>query len=293
MNDNIYNQSLLPQDFQRLSTIIHAESGINMPFDKKLLIESRIRKRVIALGFKTFREYCDYLFTVRGKYSELTYMINEVTTHKTDFFREPDHFKLLVQTVLLQMTLREGAGTSRKLMVWSAGCSTGEEPYTLAMVLSEFKLGLPGLSFQFEILGTDISPQVLVQAKEAIYPVETIEPIPAEMRLKYLMRHKDHQKNIVRIKPELRQYVKFRKMNLIKEQIVTREPIDIIFCRNVIIYFDKTLQKKAVQKMLNCLRPGGYLFLGHSESLFGFGLPVEQMAPTVYRKLEANDAIEN
>jgi chemotaxis protein methyltransferase CheR len=289
LDNNIYNQFLLPKDFQRLSGLIEAQIGIKMPLEKKQLIESRIRKRLIALGFGTFHQYCDYLFTIQGQERELPQMINEITTHKTEFFRESDHFEFLMQTVLLHMALKEGGGTKRKLMVWSAGCSTGEEAYTLAIVLSEFRLKLPGLSFQFEILGTDISPQVLTTAQEAIYPADAVEPIPIALRHKYLMRHKNRRKKIVRIKPGVREHVSFRKMNLLNDDIATREPIDIIFCRNVIIYFDKSTQRMVIQKILDCLRPGGYLFLGHSESLHGLGFPVEQVAPTVYKKLEVGD----
>ncbi len=284
MENRVFEQSLLPKDFQRLRELIRAEAGINMPPEKKQLIEVRIRRRLIALGYSTFREYCDYLFTAMGKQNELTQMIDEITTNKTDFFREPHHFDFLLQTVLLQMTLRDGAGTRRKLMAWSAGCSTGEEAYTLAMVLSEFGERLPGISFQFQILGTDISSQVLETAKEAIYPEDIIQPIPRELRAKYLRKHKNPRQKIVRIKPELRQHVSFRKMNLLKEQIATREPMDLIFCRNVIIYFDKDTQKVVLRKIVDCLRPGGYLFLGHCETLFGFDLPVLSVAPSVYQK---------
>ena len=204
-----------------------------------------------------------------------------MTTNKTDFFREPSHFDYLVQTTLpVLKTLRTYHGRS-PLRVWSAGCSTGEEPYTLAMVLAEERALRSGPSY--EILATDISMRVLDIARRAVYPMERIEPVPMAMRKKYLLRGRDRNNPEVRISQELRKSVRFGRLNFMDEEFGLPEPVDIIFCRNVIIYFDKPTQERLMQKFSRYLLPGGYLFLGHSESLHGYETEFVQVAPTIYR----------
>lgn len=273
------------KDFHRLSEFIERELGIKMPDAKKVMLECRLQKRLRILGIRLFSEYCDYVFSNEGLESELVHMIDMVTTNKTDFFREPQHFEYMVQEVLPEMVKSHGAGITRSFMVWSAGCSTGEEPYTLAMVLNEFADKYPGLGFQYTILATDISSRVLEIAKAGVYPEERIAPVPMPLRKKYLLRGKGRNKGLVRIIPELRSLVKFRRLNFMEGDFGMREPVDNIFCRNVFIYFDKATQEKLLQRFCRHIVPGGYIFIGMSESLNGMNLPLSRVNPSIYKKI--------
>ncbi len=281
---NTFKTNMSDRNYTRLSRFIHSECGIKMPESKKVMLESRLQKRLRHMGLTSFSEYCNYLFSPQGIENELVHMINAVTTNKTDFYREPRHFDFLTQNALPELIARYRAGINRNLMIWSAGCSTGEEPYTLAMVLSEFAEQCPGFRFRYMVLATDISTRVLEKASRGIYDHESIVPVPKEQRKKYLLRSKDKDKGLVRITPELRGSVKFRRLNFLEENFGMREPMDIIFCRNVIIYFDKATQEMLLNKFNAHLKPGGYVFLGHSETLHGLNVPFIQVAPTIYRK---------
>lgn len=275
--------SLSNTDFLRLSELIHGLCGIRLPFAKKLMLEGRLRKRLRALGIASFERYRDYLFSSQGFEEERVHMIDAVTTNKTDFFREPEHFDCLLQRVLPDLVGRFGLGTRKRLNVWSAGCSSGEEPYTLAMVLSEFAQACPG--FHFSILATDISTAALEKAKSGIYEQARVEPIPMVLRKKYLLRSKDRDRGLVRIAPELRALVQFERLNLMDEDYGIDEPMEIIFFRNVAIYFDRPTQEALGRRLTRLLSSGGYLFVGHSESLHGMNLPLLQTAATVHRKV--------
>ena len=270
--------SLSSSEFLRLKDFIYGHCGIKITDAKKTMLEARLRRRMKNLGHESFAEYCAYLFSPEGMKEETTRMIDQVTTNKTDFFREPAHFDYLAQKALPDL-----ASTKRTIMLWSAGCSTGEEPYTLAMVLSEFSVGHWGTSFL--ILATDISTRVIEKARLAIYNEEAISPVPAEFKKKYLLRSKDPTRRRYRVIPELRERVRFRQLNLMDGDFGFREQVDIIFCRNVIIYFDKPTQERLLTRFCRYLSPHGYLFMGHSETLFGMDLPLAQVAPTVYRRV--------
>ncbi|MFN3283930.1 MAG: CheR family methyltransferase, partial [Pseudothermotoga sp.] len=270
------------KDFSRLSEFVHTTCGIKMPPTKKTMLEGRLQKRLRNLGMKSFSEYSEYLFSPEGLQDELIHMIDVVTTNKTDFFREPGCFDYLIKKAVPELVNLHGAGIQKKLIVWSAGCSSGEEPYTLAMILSEFAESYPG--FHFSILATDISARMLEFAARAIYPQERIEPVPVELKIKYFMTSRDKNDKRVRIVPELRALVKFRRLNFMDKDFGIKEPMDIIFCRNVIIYFDKTTQERLINRLCQHLIPGGYLVLGHSEILTGMDVPLVRVAQTVYRK---------
>ncbi len=273
---------LSQKDFTRLSAFVHEHCGIKLPPSKKTMLEARLRRRLRALDFRSYDDYCEYLFGPEGQKEEIVRMIDLVTTNKTDFFREPAHFEFLVRSCLPELCDGGRGGGWRGLSVWSAGCSSGEEPYTLAMVLSEFAESRPG--FRFSILATDISTKVLEKAAVGIYDEERVEPVPAAMKRKYMLKSKDRSKGLVRVVPALRSLVDFRRLNLMDDDFGIREPMDVIFCRNVIIYFDKATQEGLVNRFARHLAPGGYLFLGHSETLCGMDAPLVQMAPTVYRR---------
>ena len=270
-------------DFKKLAGFIQERLGIKMPAVKKGMIESRLRKRLKLLNLKFYSHYCDYLFSPEGAEKELPYFIDEVTTNKTDFFREPKHFTCLVNTILPKWIAAQGPGMRKKLMAWSCACSQGDEPYTLAMVLSEYARQTPGVDFS--ILATDISNRVLETAKKGIYDVNEIEPVPMGLRKKYLLRSRDRSRELVRIVPELRKKVDFRRLNLMDKKFGIGPKMDIIFCRNVTIYFDNETTEQLLIKLCNQLVKGGFIFMGHSEFLDCKRLPLVAVAPTVYQKV--------
>jgi chemotaxis protein methyltransferase CheR len=283
-SDHFFTVQMRDRDFYRLSEYIESEYGIKMPYDKKSMLEARLRKRLRHLGIETFEEYIDFVFSAQGRTDEEIYMMDVVTTNKTDFFREPAHFDYLFQNLLPELITKRGAGIGRPLSVWSAGCSTGEEPYTLSIVLSEFARRYPGFQFDFMILATDLSTRVLAHARRAVYHEDRIAHVPMELKKKYFLRSREHDRKLVRIVPELRDKVRFRRLNLMDEDFGFRETMDIIFCRNVIIYFDRSTQERLVNRFYRNLTPGGFVFMGHSETLSGLNVPLNQVAPTIYRK---------
>ncbi|HPI92619.1 MAG TPA: protein-glutamate O-methyltransferase [Deltaproteobacteria bacterium] len=273
----------MPQEvFHRLSDFIYTQCGIRMTAAKKTMLEARLVKRMRAVGLTSFGEYCKYLFSPEGRTNELAHMIDAVTTNKTDFFREPQHFDFLVDRTLPELIRTSGAGIRRPLMTWSAACSSGEEPYTIAMVLEEFSRNHRG--FHYLVLGTDISTRVLDKAKEAIYDEERIIPVAMDLRKRYLMKSKDPKRSEVRIAPELRSKVKFRRLNFMDDDFGLREKMDVIFCRNVLIYFDRSTQEMVLRRLCDHLVPGGFLFTGHSETISGMDLPLKPVANTVSRR---------
>jgi len=268
------------KEYRRLSEFIHAEVGIKLPSSKKVMVEARLQKRLRTLGMPGYREYYEFLFSPQGLDEELVHLIDVITTNTTEFFREPRHFEIMTQQTL--PLWRDANGIGRPFRLWSAGCSTGEEPYTLSIVLSEFALKTQ--AFRFSIMATDISTRVLSMARNGVYPEERVGKMPFELKRRYFLRSKDRTKKLVRIAPELRKLVDFRRLNFM-ESFALPEPLDTIFCRNVMIYFDRATQERLLQKFCTQLRLGGFLFIGHSESLTGMELPLRQFAPTVYRRV--------
>lgn len=272
------------REFEQFSTLIYNEVGIKMPAGKKTMLEARLQKRLKALGLRSFQEYSDVVFSAEGREQELIHFIDVVTTNKTDFFREPFHFEYLVREVIPAMQQQRSAGDSplNPFRIWSAGCSTGEEPYTMAMVLHSYATARQG--FRFSVLASDICTQVLQKAASGIYSEDRVDTISLAMKKKYLLRSKDRSKGLVRIVPELRSSVSFKRVNFMDDQFGISERQDVIFCRNVVIYFDKPTQAQLMRKFHRQLVTGGYLFIGHSETLNGLDVPFTQVANTVYRK---------
>ncbi len=268
-------EGLSPRDFARLRELIYAETGICLSPEKKTMVEVRLKRRLRALSMETYASYCEFVFEPRGMQQELVFLINVITTNKTDFFREPAHFDFLLQRVLPGLAL-----SNRPFFAWSAGCSSGEEPYTMAMILSEYSESHPG--FRFRILATDISTAVLEKAQLGIYSSECIAPVPLALKRKYLMR--SHDSHRARVVPELRSLLEFRRLNFIDADYALPERVDAIFCRNVLIYFDRATQENILRKLVHNLTPSGYLFVGHSETLHDMDLPVVPVAPALYRK---------
>lgn len=279
---NTRKEGLSHGDFERLRQLIYAESGITLGADKRTMLEIRLRRRLKSLGMSSLTDYCERVFRMEEGDNELIHLIDVVTTNKTDFFREAGHFNYLVSKALPDLAARHG--TQRNLLAWSAGCSTGEEPYTLAMVLGEYAATSPG--FRFCVLATDISTEVLAKARSGIFKSEQVKPVPAALQRKYFMRSRDRDSDLVRVVPELRELVDFRRLNFMDENFDLPRTPEIIFCRNVIIYFDRPTQERLLKKLTQYLAPGGYFFAGHSESVQGMDLPLIAVAPAAYRKPE-------
>jgi len=277
MNRGVRFADLSEETFERIGRFIQSEYGIKMPKKKKVMVQTRLQKRLRILNIETFDDYADYVFSADGQ-SELICMIDAVTTNKTDFFREPEHFQYLADLVVPRF-IEQGR---KEIIVWSAGCSTGAEPYTLAMVLNEIKDKTPG--FDFHVLATDISTQVLDTARKAVYPHAKILPVPMELRKKYFLKNKDPNQNVVRVVPWIRKKVQTARLNLMDERFQIDRKVDVIFCRNVLIYFDQENQKRLLTRFFQQLRRDSFLFLGHSETINGLGLPYVPFRPTVYRK---------
>ena len=274
---------LSDREFRTFSALVYDACGIKLPPIKKTMLSSRLHKRLRALGMASFKEYLDLVTSREGRERELIQMLDVVSTNKTEFFREPDHFNLLTEQILpdLDGRLRKG-GDRRRLHVWSAGCSSGEEPYTLGIVLAEYAAKHPG--FDFSVLGTDICTKVLTIAERAVYPDERLTDIPKFLLHKYFMRGRGSQQHFHRVVPELRQRISFRRLNFKEDDFSLDQLFDVIFCRNVIIYFDRPTQAALFDKFHRQLHPGGYLVIGHSETLEGIHDRMRRVAPTVYKK---------
>jgi chemotaxis protein methyltransferase CheR len=275
------DECISSRDFARLRKLIYAEAGIHLGPGKQTMLEVRIKRRLKALRLSSYAQYCDYLFDSKGMKEELVHFIDVVTTNKTDFFREPGHFDFLVSKALPEL-MPDNEG--RQFSIWSAGCSTGEEPYTMAIVLSEYALAHPG--FRFRILASDISTTVLDKAESGVYTDDVVAPVASHLRRKYFMRSRDPGSKQVRVVPELRQMVEFRRLNFMDSDYGIYKKADAIFCCNVIIYFDRPTQERILGKLANCLAPGGYLFVGHAETLHDMNLPLTPVAPSLYRRMD-------
>jgi chemotaxis protein methyltransferase CheR len=270
---------LSQKSFDRFAHYITSELGIKMPDSKMTMVQSRLLRRARELRLCSIDEYGEYFFDSTSS-EEREHFINAITTNKTDFFREPDHFDYLVKTALPKLRSGTDPRMSR-LNVWSAACSSGQEPYTLAMVLSEY--ALQNVGFTFAILGTDISTKVLEQARRAVYEESLTAPVPAPLRKKYLLRSKDRGSSLVRISPALRATVSFNPLNFMNDNYRIQNMFDVVFCRNVLIYFDRKTQESVICKICRNIKPGGYLFVGHSESLAGMDVPAKHVTTAVFR----------
>ena len=270
---------LSERHFRSVAQLIEDQVGIKLPAAKRLMLEGRLHKRVRALNFSGIAEYVDNLFEDGLLESELTHLIDVVTTNKTDFFREPSHFTFMKDVAVpALLKTRE----RQELKIWSAACSMGMEAYTAAMVLDD--MARSSRSLRFRILGTDISTAVLSLAKQAIYTRDVLAPVPPEFVKRYFLRSRDRASGEVRIVPELRRMTNFMRMNLMDATYPVDRDVDIIFCRNVLIYFERETQRKVIEQLCSHLRPGGYLMVGHSESMIHSVVPgLKQVQPTIFR----------
>jgi chemotaxis protein methyltransferase CheR len=277
------SMALSQASFARFARFITSELGIKMPESKLTMVQSRLLRRVRDLRLESVDHYCDYFFASSNA-MERQEFFNAITTNKTDFYREPQHFDYLRDTILPAASrAQDRAGTRFK--AWSAGCSSGEEAYTLAMTLAEYARGQRG--FDFGILGTDISTKVLASAQSGIYRESQVLPLPAQLRRKYLLRSRNNSEDLVRVTPDLRRKVSFHQLNFMDDDYVIQDTFDIIFFRNVMIYFDRNTQEAVINKMCRNLAPGGYLFVGHSEALAGLDTPLRPLKASIYFRPES------
>lgn len=267
------------RDFNFLKKIANERTGIVVSDDKYDMFYSRLSRRVRALGLKDFADYCE---VVRKDQSgeEVLELVNAITTNLTAFFRENHHFEYLANTVLPELKQRNQS--NRKIRIWSAGCSTGEEPYSLAITLREQQQLLMG--WDARILATDIDSNVLTKASGGIYSMDRVDGIPRSRLKKWFFRGKGINEGQVRLRPEVKQLIQFGQLNLMEDWRL-EEPQDVIFCRNVIIYFDKVTKQRLVERYAENLKPGGFLFIGHSESLFKVTERFDLIGNTIYRKV--------
>lgn len=275
-----FKAELSEKDFQAFSRYIFTEYGIKMPPVKRVMLQGRLLKRIRELKMNSYSEYRDFFFSKEGQEQELLNFLNAITTNKTDFFREPVHFAFLKEQVLPNFA--EKQGFDRPFRVWSAGSSSGEEAYTIAIALNEFKLQNP--RFRYEILGTDISSKMLETAARGVYKEAKADIVPNELKKKYFLRSKDRSNPTIRVIPELQAGLKLRYLNLMDSVYDVSETYDVVFCRNVLIYFDRVTQEKVINRLCRHLRSDGYFFIGHSESLSGMEAPLEHVKPTIFRR---------
>jgi chemotaxis protein methyltransferase CheR len=270
-------------EFQRFRTLVHERTGIALGPHKRHLLRARLGRRLRVLGFSRFSEYYDYLMDpAAGGAAEMITFINAITTNKTDFFREPHHFEYLAGPWAQARRLAGDASGRRRLRVWSAACSSGEEVYTLAMVLSEARLVPP--VWDTRILASDIATDVLAQAEDGVYPIERTVPVPRDLLRRYFLHREGPEGEEVRVRPELQQLVSTRRINLAEPGWPIRARFDVIFCRNALIYFDRATQKSILERLVSLLEPGGLLFLGHAESVFGLVDGLAHLGNTIYAR---------
>jgi len=268
------------KDFDFLRKISNARTGIVVTDDKFDMFYARLSRRVRALGFSNFSQYCDFVSSDRAG-DEVLELINAVTTNLTAFFRENHHFEFLSKTVLPKL-LKENRD-EKKIRIWSAGCSTGEEPYSLAITLKE---NLPAnLHWDIEILATDIDSNVLAKASKGVYMEDRVKDMQKKILHRWFMRGKGSNAGSVRVKPEVRSLINFGQLNLM-ESWNAGDIKDVIFCRNVIIYFDRESKTRLVNRYADNLKDGGYLFIGHSESLYKITDRFELIGNTIYQKVK-------
>ncbi len=271
------------EQFRRIADFVESATGISMPDHKRQLVQARLGKRVRTLGLG-FDEYILRAFHSADGPEERRIIIDAVTTNKTEFFREPDHFDLLRSMVLPVLSSQSPAWSpQRPLVVWSAGCASGEEPYSIAMTIAEY--GLVHGPVPCVVYGTDICEEALHRAAIGIYDSHSVEAMSPILLHRYVLRSLDRRQAEVRMAPHIRDVTHFRRANLLFDAAPFPGEVDIVFCRNVLIYFDRPTQRDVLTRLAAALRTGGYLFVGHSETLNGLDLPLKSCAPTVYRRV--------
>lgn len=269
---------LSAKDFNQFRNLVYEKCGINLGEGKKDLVRARLSKRLRKLGLDSFRDYYK-IVTEDSSGQELVCLMDAISTNLTSFFREKKHFDFLTDKILPDF-MKKGRFSS-EFRVWSAGCSSGEEPYSISISLNEYSEKTGALPYR--ILATDISTKVLDKAAAGVYDFERVKSLNPVLRNKCFLKGHTSMGGLVKVKPFIRKPITFKRLNLM-DSFPFRDHFDLIFCRNVMIYFDKKTQEQLVKKYHDSLRPGGYLFIGHSESLMGISHSFNYVQPTIYLK---------
>jgi chemotaxis protein methyltransferase CheR len=267
-------------EFEFIRTLVYQRSRISLGADKRELVAARVGKRLRAAEVASFGAYCRLLQTAAGE-AESVHLIDAISTNHTAFFREKDHFEFVHSRVVPEMLARARAERWGRLHAWSAACSSGEEPYSLAITLAE---ALEDTGWPWHIQATDISRRILGRAQAAVYSHAALEPLPAGRRRRHFQRGVGPESGNYRVKRDLRATVTFRPLHLLGEAMPFTEPFQLILCRNVMIYFDQSTQEELVNRLGQQLVPGGYLLVGHAESLTGIRHSLDMIKPAVYRR---------
>jgi chemotaxis protein methyltransferase CheR len=285
INHSIFHQpELTDTEYQTIASFVHKASGINLLDGKKELVRARLSKRISQLQMKNFKTYFQYVMSDSSG-DELVFLLDALATNLTSFWREPQHFDFMTKTFIpeLEAKRKRPGGGGPRMRIWSAACSSGEEPYTIAMVVME-KSPYFANGNDFRILATDLSTKVLNIAKKGQYGPESVKNIPPANLHSFMTKIQSEKGgNIFAINPDVRRIISFRRFNLM-EPMPFKGPMDLIFCRNVMIYFDRDTIAKLVDRFYKLLEVGGYLFIGHSESLSGLEHNFQYIAPCIYRK---------
>jgi chemotaxis protein methyltransferase CheR len=276
----LISKQLTDAEFKKFSDLIYQQVGIFMKVEKKELLNARLGKRLRACQLDSFQEYFDLISRPDQQKLEFVQFLDSVSTNFTSFFREVSHFDYLKANVLPELVAQKAS--ARDFVFWSSASSSGEEPYTLAMFLNEF--GGQHAGFRYKIMATDISTRVLAMAASGVYPLEQTTKVPNDILKKYFQKGLGSSAGKVKVKDDIRRQVNFQRFNLMDE-FPWHGEMDVIFCRNVMIYFDRQTQEKLISKFYNCLNKGGYLFIGHSESIASLKHDFVQVEATTYKKI--------
>lgn len=263
------------KEFKVFSALVYKESGIRLNDSKRALLVSRLSKRLRTLGLDTFKEYYEH-YLINENDGELIQMLDLISTNKTSFFREPVHFDFLKNKILPSLS------HLKQIKVWSSACSSGEEPYTIAMTLFDHVQN-PN-QWDFSILASDLSTRVLARAQSGVYDSDQISEISQARAKLHFLRGTGDNEGKIRVKPHLQNMITFSRINLMDERYPIKNGLDLIFCRNVMIYFDRETQERLMGKFYTYLKPGGHLFIGHSETLQWLDHSFNYVAPTIYIK---------
>lgn len=247
------------------------------------MFQARLQRRLRELDIHSFDEYAANLLNGQVDSTEFNVLVDYISTNKTDFFRESDHFQFIRDHVLPEFVHESGDFCMSQLNAWSAGCSSGQEAFTIGITLEEF-MRMKGVRFNYSILATDISVRMLKSAQEAVYPMSQVDELALDLKHRYFLKSKNTKDPKVRVVKEIREKIRVAYLNLMDSSYSTNMQFDIIFLRNTLIYFDHQVQLSVLRKVIERLNTGGYLFIGHSESLINMQLPLKSIAPSVYVK---------
>ncbi|MBP7744542.1 MAG: protein-glutamate O-methyltransferase [Phycisphaerae bacterium] len=274
------DRELTTREYQLFRDLVYEKSGINLGDQKQQLVRARLGKRLRAGNFRSYRDYYDFVrHDPTG--NELCALLDAISTNTTHLFREKQHFDFLARALRERLAQPPRRGLGLTLRIWSAGCSTGDEPYSIAMTVDD----TVGHQLDWRILATDLSTRVLDQARAGLYETHRLGTVPPMLRQRYFTRPDTPDRTRVQVCPALRDRIRYARFNLMSAQFPFRHGFDFIFCRNVMIYFDRPTQESLVAKFAHHLRPGGYLLIGHSESLNGLAHPLRYVQPTIYQRV--------